>query len=108
MTSEIVTYDNLDKYKEEIAGLVQQVKDKCDKYDIPFLAVFAVQNDENRTGYKVDGIMPGSKSPTGTKNMMALTDDKLAKMFTELIGYNIPEEVDMPNISAEDFFPDEI
>lgn len=108
MTSEIVTYDSLDAYKEEVAGLVQQIKDKCDKLDIPFLAVFAVQNDEERTGYKVDGIMPGSKSPTGTKNMMALTDDKLASIFTELIGYNIPEEIDMPKMTDDDNFPDEI
>lgn len=107
MTSEIVTYDKQDIYKEEIADLVSKLKVKCDNADIPFLAIFAVENNEEKTGYKVDGILPGSKI-TNNRNMMALTDDKLGKIFTELIGYNIPEEMEILETTEDDSFPDEI
>ena len=39
---------------------------------------------------------------------MALTDDKLGKIFTELIGYNIPEEMEILETTEDDSFPDEI
>mgnify|MGYP004579737051 CR=1 FL=1 len=96
------TYNKEKIYENEIKEELQKLKALCVKYDIPFLATFAVANDEKTTTYINDGITLGMLG-------LRLTDDKMSKYICVNNGFDVKvpgvenDEGNFDNIGMEEF-----
>lgn len=95
----LTVYDKNEEYKRAILPKIQEIKELCIKYDIPFIAVFATENTEENTIYSMDGLMPGVKD-------ICLNDNRLNSVFKMMSGYVQLDSVNYSEIDDE--FPDEI
>lgn len=93
----LTIYNKSEEYKKAILPKVEEIKELCIKYDIPFIAVFATESSEKQTTYSMDGLMPGVKDIT-------LKDNRLNNVFNMMSGYIQPDSVNYSDI--EDDFQD--
>ncbi len=96
---EITIFDRETEFNEVIKPKMEEIKNLCIRYDIPFIAVFATGNTEAGTNYQMNGLMPGIQNIT-------LKDNKLNNVFKTISGYTQPGSVNSDNY--EDDFPDEV
>lgn len=95
---EITVYDKEEEFKEIIKPKIEEIKNLCIRYDIPFIAVFATENELSGTKYQMNGLMPGIQN-------INLADNKLNDVFKMISGYTQPGSVDSD--TYDDDFPDE-
>lgn len=82
MNTKYSVYNKEKIYEKEIEAKIQEIKKICAQHDIPFLATFAVANDEKGTTYKNDGIGIGTLG-------IQLTDDKFSKYLCVNNGFDV-------------------
>ena len=92
-------YDKEKDFKENIKPKIEEIRNLCIKYDIPFIAAFATENTEAGTSYRMDGLMPGIQN-------ISLRDNKLNEIFKIISGYTQPGSINADDY--EDDFPDEV
>lgn len=101
MMKEVTIYNRENEYNEKIAPKLEEIKNLCIKHDIPYVMAFATGNDDEKTSYEMDGLMPGVKG-------MKLTENKLNEVFRIISGYSQPGNVDMDKEDLDDDFPEEL
>ena len=90
----LTIYDKSEEYRKAILPKVEEIKELCIKYDIPFIAVFATESSEKQTIYSMDGLMPGVKDIT-------LNDNRLNNVFNMMSGYIQPDSVNYSDIEDD-------
>ena len=100
--SKLVVFDKQKVFNDEIKPILDELKDTCVRCDIPFFTVFATENTDDRTLYKMDGMFPGVQD-------IKLTDDKIAYLYKYMTGYLQPEELHDDELNdVLDDFPDSL
>ncbi len=75
-------FNNKAVYEEQIAPLVQQLKNVCIHNNIPFFIGVPVKNNEKETKYAYDGLMPNMFN-------VVLKDDRIAKHLLVANGFDV-------------------
>lgn len=78
----VTEYDKTEWYNTVIKPQINELKKLCLVENVPFFTCFAVQNTEEATSYKYDGILTGS-------NDITLTNDLLEKHLCVANGFNV-------------------
>ena len=96
---EYTCYDRKEEFSREIIPHINEIKDICIKYNIPFIMAFATENSDEGTNYSMDGLMPGVQD-------IHLKDNILKDVFSFISGYKKPESINYSDL--EDDFPDKL
>lgn len=93
---ETINYDHSKEYEETLVPIINQIKQFCNEKDIPFSFQFAVKNENGKTEYKQEAILPIQKE-------MLLYDDRLSEVSKVMVGYNpTRDSILLPKIDDSD------
>lgn len=92
--SNIVSYDKTEEFNEKIKESLDTLTNLCKESNIPFFAVFAVQNGEKGTKYIQEGIFPAVRE-------IALKDDKIREISHIMHNYSTVDTIDIPEIDTD-------
>lgn len=93
---ETINYDHSKEYEETLVPIINQIKQFCNENDIPFSFQFAVKNENGKTEYKQEAILPIQKE-------MLLYDDRLSEVSKVMVGYNpTRDSILLPKIDDSD------
>ncbi len=93
---ETVEYDFREDYKKMIEEHVKTIKSICNEHDIPFCIEIAVLNENGKTEYTQEHLLPCQKN-------MRLFDDRLSDVHKIMAGYNLGKtSIMLPDIDDSD------
>lgn len=81
-TPQYTDYNKSSDFKNEIMPVLAEFKRLCKVNKIPFWISVATENEENKTKYYYDGLMPGS-------NNVKLYDDQFRKHLLVIQGAEV-------------------
>lgn len=82
----ITIYDKTKLYEKEILPKLLEIKKICELNDLPFFSCCAVKSEEEKTTYKYEGILTGSKG-------IELYDDKYRKHLCVANGFDVKTNI---------------
>lgn len=89
-------FDRKDAYTEHIESLVKELSVACRDKGILFFFAACTENTPDETSYLYEANMP-------EEHEIELTDDKLAKFLSVILGFNVTPPRDEIEIMMPDF-----
>ena len=93
---ETVNYDHTKEYEEILLPMINRIRKICNENDMPFSFQFAVKNEDGRTEYRQEALLPIQKE-------MYLYDDRLSEISKVMVGYNpARDSILLPTVNDSD------